>query len=89
MEEIYNDMYANERTALSLMRAFAALTLILISAASVSIQSLRAASANPLDNFWWVYLLAFLVMALVALLSVTWQTVRLINTDPVEALKKE
>ncbi len=42
-----------------------------------------------IDNFWWVYLLAFLVMALVALLSVTWQTVRLINTNPVEALKKE
>ncbi len=42
-----------------------------------------------IDNFWWVYLLAFLAMALVALLSVTWQTVRLINTNPVEALKKE
>ncbi len=32
------------------MFAFAVLTLILISAASVSIQSLRAASANPLDG---------------------------------------
>ncbi len=42
-----------------------------------------------IPNYWWVYLLSFLVMVLVALLSVTWQTVRLINTNPVEALKKE
>ncbi len=42
-----------------------------------------------IPNYWWVYLLAFIVMVLVALLSVTWQTLRLINTNPVEALKKE
>ncbi len=42
-----------------------------------------------IDNYLWVYLVAVLVMLFAALLSVTWQTLKLINTNPVEALKKE
>ncbi len=42
-----------------------------------------------IDNHIWIYLVAALVMAFTALLSVTWQTMLLINTNPVEALKKE
>lgn len=41
-----------------------------------------------IDNHLWIYLLASLIMAAVALISVTWQTLRLINTNPTEALKK-
>lgn len=42
-----------------------------------------------IDNHLWVYLLAALAMALVALLSVTWQTIRLMNTSPIKVLAKE
>ncbi len=42
-----------------------------------------------IDNNIWIYILAALIMALVALLSVTWQTIRLMNTNPVDVLDSE
>ncbi len=42
-----------------------------------------------IDNYIWIYIFAALIMALVALLSVTWQTIRLMNTNPVEVLDRE
>ena len=42
-----------------------------------------------IENRLWVYLLAAVVMLAVAVVSVSWQTIRLMNTNPVEALKSE
>lgn len=42
-----------------------------------------------IDNNLWIYLAAAAAVMLLALLSITWQVVRLMNTDPVKALKTE
>lgn len=41
-----------------------------------------------IDNPVYVYGAAVAVMLLVAILSISWQMIRLINTNPVNALKK-
>ena len=42
-----------------------------------------------IDNSLWIYIAAALVLMAVAIAAITWQTVRLMNTDPAEALKNE
>ncbi len=42
-----------------------------------------------IENRLWVYLLAAVIMLAVAVASVSWQTIRLMNTHPAEALKSE
>ena len=40
-----------------------------------------------ISNSVWYYVLTALAVILLAVLSITWQAVRLMNTNPVEALK--
>ena len=42
-----------------------------------------------LENYWWVFLLASLVVMLIVILSVLAQTVKLAHSDPVRVLKSE
>lgn len=42
-----------------------------------------------IENDIWVYLAAALCMAAAAVISISWQTVRLMNTDPASVLKSE
>lgn len=42
-----------------------------------------------IGNSLWIYLAAAAAVMLLALISITWQTVRLMDTDPVNALKNE
>ncbi len=42
-----------------------------------------------IDNDAWSYFAAALITIVVAVLSITWQLMRLINTKPVDSLKKE
>lgn len=42
-----------------------------------------------IGNSLWIYLAAAAAVMLLALISITWQTVRLMDTDPVKALKNE
>lgn len=42
-----------------------------------------------IDNYWWIYLVALLVIVLTATLAISYRAVQLMNTNPVEALKKE
>lgn len=42
-----------------------------------------------IGNDIWIYVASAVGMAIVAVLSISWQTVRLMDTDPVEALKNE
>jgi len=39
--------------------------------------------------YWWVYLLAFLVVGIITAVTVTFQNWRVANDDPVNAIKKE
>lgn len=42
-----------------------------------------------IGNALWIYVLAAAVMAVIAVVSISWQTLRLMDTDPAEALKNE
>lgn len=42
-----------------------------------------------IGNSLWIYLAAAAAVMIIALLSITWQTIRLMDTDPVKALKTE
>jgi putative ABC transport system permease protein len=39
--------------------------------------------------YWWVYLLAFVVVAIITTATVTFQNWRVANDDPVKAIKIE
>ena len=40
-----------------------------------------------IENHWWLYALALLLISLVAVVSISWQAVRLMNSNPVKELK--
>ena len=42
-----------------------------------------------IDNPAYVYIIAIIIMLLVALLSISWQMIKLMNTNPVKSLKNE
>ena len=42
-----------------------------------------------IDNPIYVYIIAIIVMLLIALLSISWQMIKLMNTNPVKSLKSE
>ncbi len=42
-----------------------------------------------IDLYWWIFAVASLVVVVVAMLAVLWQSLKTANTNPVEALKKE
>lgn len=42
-----------------------------------------------IDNPIYVYIIAIIVMLLIALLSISWQMIKLMNTNPVKSLKTE
>ena len=42
-----------------------------------------------IDNYWWIYAVALMIIILVAVISITWQAVRLMNSNPIKELKKE
>lgn len=44
---------------------------------------------DRIGNSWWIYVLVLAGVLLVAAVAVSWQAVRLMNTNPVEELKKE
>ena len=39
-------------------------------------------------NHWWLYALALLVIAVVAVVSISWQAVKLMNSNPIKELKQ-
>lgn len=42
-----------------------------------------------IENWWWIYALALLLVLVVSLASISWQALRLANMDPAKVLKKE
>ncbi len=42
-----------------------------------------------IDNHWWIYLVAIMIMAVVSVVTISWQAIKLVNANPVEELKKE
>ncbi len=42
-----------------------------------------------ISNYWWIYLLAVVVIAIVAVAVISWQAFKLMNSNPVVELKKE
>jgi len=48
-----------------------------------------AGFGHRIDLYWWIFALAGLTVALIAAVSVLYQSVKTANTNPAEALKKE
>ena len=48
-----------------------------------------AGYGHRIDQYWWIFALAGLAVALIAAVSVLYQSVKTANTNPAEALKKE
>lgn len=48
-----------------------------------------AGYGHRIDLYWWIFALAGLTVALIAAVSVLYQSVKTANTNPAEALKKE
>ena len=44
---------------------------------------------HRIDLYWWIFLAAGLIVALIAAVSVLYQSIRTARTNPAEALKKE
>ncbi len=42
-----------------------------------------------IDNHWWIYLLALLIVGVIAALSISYRAVQLMNTNPALALRKD
>ena len=42
-----------------------------------------------IDNYWWIYAVGLMLIVLVAIISITGQAIRLMNSDPIKELKKE
>ena len=42
-----------------------------------------------IDNYWWIYAVALMFIVLVAIVTITWQAVNLMNSNPINELKKE
>ena len=42
-----------------------------------------------IDNYWWIYAVALMFIVLVAVVTISWQAVKLMNSDPIKELKKE
>ena len=42
-----------------------------------------------LDGYWWIFVIAVLLSAFMAFLSVFWQTIKAAKTNPATELKKE
>ena len=42
-----------------------------------------------IGNYWWIYLLALLIVAAIAALAITYRAVQLMNTNPATALRKD
>ena len=41
-----------------------------------------------IDNHWWIYALSIMFILLVAVITISWQAVKLMNSDPVKVLKR-
>lgn len=62
---------------------------IAIPAGYIVIQNWLDGYPYRIDNYWWIYAVALMFIVLVAIVTITWQAVRLMNSDPINELKKE
>ena len=42
-----------------------------------------------IGNYWWIYAAALMLILIVAIITISWQAVRLLNSNPINELKKE
>ena len=42
-----------------------------------------------IDNYWWIYAVALMFIVLAAVITISWQAVKLMNSNPIKELKKE
>lgn len=64
-------------------------SVIAIPAGYIVIQNWLDGYTYRIDNYWWIYAVALMFIVLVAIVTITWQAVRLMNSDPINELKKE
>ena len=53
------------------------------------IQRWLSSYSYRIDNYWWIYALAIIFILLAAVITISWQAVKLMNSNPIKELKKE
>lgn len=53
------------------------------------IQNWLSGYSYRIDNHWWIYAIALMLILLVAIITISWQAVKLMNSNPIKELKKE
>lgn len=74
--------------ALGFLKVVGISALLAIPLGYVAVDKWLAGYSYRIDNHWWLYLFAVLLIASVAVASITWQAVRLMNSNPIKELKK-
>ena len=55
----------------------------------IVIQRWLSGYSYRIDNYWWIYALAIIFILLAAVITISWQAVKLMNSNPIKELKKE
>ena len=81
--EVYSNM------VLSFLKVIALAAAVAVPAAWFLVSEWLQGYPYRIGNHWWIYALALLAVSIVAVASISWQAVRLMNSDPIKELKKE
>ena len=81
--EVYSNM------VLSFLKVIALAAAVAVPAAWFLVSERLQGYPYRIGNHWWIYALALLAVSIVAVVSISWQAVRLMNSDPIKELKKE
>lgn len=81
--EVYSNM------VLSFLKVIALAAAVAVPAAWFLVGEWLQGYPYRIGNHWWIYALALLAVSIVAVASISWQAVRLMNSDPIKELKKE
>ena len=87
-----NKLYtAIEVVGLSVALAFVVFiaAVIAVPIGFIVIQRWLSSYSYRIDNYWWIYALAIIFILLAAVITVSWQAVKLMNSNPICELKKE
>ena len=74
--------------ALGFLKVVGASALLAVPLGYIVVDKWLAGYSYRIDNHWWLYLFAVILVASVAVASITWQAVRLMNSNPIKELKQ-
>lgn len=71
------------------LKVVAVAALIAVPVGYLVVQQWLSGYVYRINNAWWIYGAAIVLIALVAILSVSYQTLQLMNTNPIRELKRD